>query len=123
MYPERMRKNLEIMGYAVNRFMENLLLIRGGTHPKEIRKEFAKVQDILRDVYEAILNEKPYPGLEQIHLKVVEASRLYLEGVEEFMRFYDDHDDDHFIYAGLKIDEAGEIFNEVANMFHAAGLL
>lgn len=123
MYPERMMKNVGIMADAVNRFRENLILIRDGTDPREIRDEFVKVEGILSDVYGAMMNEEPYHGLEQIHLKVLEASGLYLESVRELMKFYEDNDDDHFIYAGLKANEAGEIVNEVVAMFHAAGLL
>ena len=112
-----MERNVQRIGYAVNRFRGNLLLIRGGTDPEEIRDEFAEVERILREVYVDIMNETPDPGLEGIHRKILEAAGTYVEAVEEFMKFYDEHDDDHFVYSGLKINEANELLNQAAAMF------
>ena len=76
-----MERNVQRIGYAVNRFRGNLLLIRGGTDTEEIRDEFAEVERILREVYVDIMNETPDFGLEGIHRKILKTARTYLEAV------------------------------------------
>ncbi|MCQ8905241.1 MAG: hypothetical protein NQU45_05985 [Methanothermobacter sp.] len=118
MYSKRMQRHVQRIGYNVNRFQGNLLLLKGGRDPQELRREFMDIERSLNEVFRDISCEVPDPGLGDIHSLIVKAAGTYLGAIREFMRFYDDWDDDHFVHSGLMINEANELLNRAAAMFN-----
>jgi len=116
MYTRNMGRYVQRIGYNVNRFRGNLLLLKGGKNPEELKDEFMDIERSLSEVFRDIEGEVPDKGLEGVHSTILRAAGTYLEAIGEFMRFYDDGDDDHFVYAGLMINEANELLNQAASM-------
>ncbi|ADL58698.1 hypothetical protein U2150_04230 [Methanothermobacter wolfeii] len=116
MYTESMQRHVQRIGYNVNRFRGNLLLLKGGKNPEELKEEFMDIERSLSEIFNDIRVEVPDPGLEGAHSTILRAAGIYRDSLREFMRFYDDGDDDHFVHAGLMINEANELLNEAASM-------
>jgi len=118
MYSRRMQRHVQRIGYNVNRFRGSLILLRGGRDPQELRDEFMDIERSLTRVFRDISSEIPDPGLADLHNLIFKAVGTYLEAIREFLRFYDDGDDDHFVHSGLMINEASELINQAAAMFN-----
>lgn len=45
-----------------------------------------------------------------------QASLYYLQALEDFLEFYNDGNDDHFVTGGLKINEANQLLYKGADL-------
>lgn len=116
MYTKSMERHVQRIGYNVNRFRGNLLLLKGGKNPEELKDEFMDIERSLSEIFDEIRFEVPDAGLEGVHSRILRAAGIYRDSLREFLMFYDDGDDEHFVHAGLMINEANELLNEAASM-------
>lgn len=117
MYSDTMQRYLQRIQYNINKFNGTLLLIKGGSQTfEEVKPVIQNIRDDLENVYQEINKINPPSGLENVHHKVKQASKYYLQALEDFLKFYVDANDDHFVTGGLKINEANELLFEGADL-------
>ena len=54
--------------------------------------------------------------MEDVHNTVKQASLYYLQALEDFLEFYVDGNDDHFVTGGLKINEGNQLLYKGADL-------
>ncbi len=117
MYSEQMQRHLQKIQYSINKFNGTLLLVKGGSKTfQDVKIEIQKIREELKSIYQDIDRTKPPHGLEDVHQTVEKASLYYLQALEDFLEFYVDGNDDHFVTGGLKINEANELLYEGADL-------
>ena len=112
-----MQRYLQKIQYRINKFNGTLLLVKGGSKTfEEVKPDIQKIKDELESVYQEINRTEPPSRLEDVHHTVKQASRYYLQALDDFLIFYEDGNDDHFVTGGLKINEANELLYEGADL-------
>lgn len=117
-YSATMERNMEKIQDNMSQFSKNLTLVQNG------RKNFpdirANIENIEREVNQIILDInsiQPPENYKTLHETVNEGSEFYLQGLQEFLKFYTDNNDEHFIEGGLKIKKGTEQMNKASKMF------
>ena len=114
-----MQRHLQKIQYSINKFNGTLLLVKGGSKTfQDVKIEIQKIREELKSIYQDINQIRPPHGLENVHQKVKKASLYYLQALDDFLEFYVDGNDDHFVIGGLKINEANELLYEGADLLN-----
>ncbi|MEN6592440.1 MAG: hypothetical protein ABFC12_04260 [Methanobacterium sp.] len=105
--------------YNMNTFNGTLLLVKGGSKTFDnVRGDIEAVRNEFRTIYNTINSINPPRGLEEVHSIVEKASKLYYDSMGEFIKFYADGNDDHFVNSGMMINEANELMYQGADLLN-----
>ena len=112
-----MQAYLQQIQYSINKFNGTLLRVKGGSKTfEEVKPEIQNIRNELKRINKDINQIKPPSGLEDVHNTVKQASLCYLQALEDFLEFYKDSNDDHFVTGGLKINEANQLLYKGADL-------
>ncbi|GAB4313851.1 MAG: hypothetical protein Kow0019_13320 [Methanobacteriaceae archaeon] len=118
MYASNMENNMNNLQNLMKEFSDSLTSVQKGIKSfDDIKQNVENIKNSLTLIKTDINTLKPPSNLLTLHNTVMEGCDLYLQGVNEFMKFYDDGDDEHFVTGGLKIQEGTELMYKAADMF------
>lgn len=118
MYASNMEDNMNDLQNMMKEFSANLTSVQNGIKSfADIKQNVENIKNNINRIKTNINTLKPPNNLITLHNTVLEGCDLYLQGVSEFMKYYDDGDDEHFVTGGLKIQRGTELMYEAADMF------
>ncbi len=118
MYAADMENNMQKLQYNMNQFSKYLTSVQDGTKSFEDVKE--GIEAIKYDLYlinNSIDELQPPNNMVTLHNTVKEGCNAYIDGINEFLKFYLDGNDKHFETGGLKIQKGTELMYKAADMF------
>lgn len=118
MYASQMETNMQKIQLNMNKFSENLTSVQNGTSNfDDIKHAVEEVKDNLYSIYIEINTLHPPSNLITLHNTVQDGCNSYILGIIEFLKYYGDGDDEHFITGGRKIQRGTELMYKAADMF------
>jgi len=118
MYAAERENNKQKLQYNMNQFSEYLTMVKDGSKSfKDVLEELEGIRYQLYLINNSIDELQPPDNLIALHNTVKEACNAYIDGVNEFLKFYRDGNDKHFVDGGLKIQKGTELMNKAADMF------
>jgi len=113
-----MKGKLSNLQHKMSQFSQNLTSVQNGSRSfEDIKPNIDGIKNELTKLYNDINSLQPPGNLINIHNTVKEGCDIYLQGVTEFMKFYIDGNDEHFVTGGLKIQKGTELMYKAADMF------
>lgn len=118
MYASKMENNMKKLQNIMSQFNGHLISVQNGTRSfEDIKSNVQGIKNELSSMYNDINSLTPPNNLITLHNTVKEGCYTYLEGVNEFMKFYSDGNDEHFVTGGLQIQKGTELMYKAAEMF------
>ena len=118
MYPNTMESYMRKLQDLMNKFSANLTSVQNGTKNfEDIKPNVQDIRNELARMSNDIDALQPPSNLLTLHSTVKEGCENYLQGVSEFMKFYGDGNDEHFVTGGLKIQKGTELMYKASAMF------
>lgn len=103
----------------MNRFNGILLLVKGGSKSfDEVKSDINAIKMDFKSISSAIDSINPPLGMVEVHQTVSKAGNYYYDALTDFMEFYVDGNDDHFISSGLLINEANQLLHHGAYLLN-----
>lgn len=119
MYTVKMQNLMNELQLNMSGFNNTLVQVQQGvisldSAQSKIENYYIKVKRISNTI-----NSTSHPStFNQVHRTLKEAANLYVEGLNEFLKLYDDGNDDHMVSAGLMINEGTNKMYETADMLN-----
>jgi len=118
MYPNTMERNMREIQDIMNRFSLSLTSVQNGTKSfDDIKPNVEGIRNDLNWMNNEINSLQPPANLLTLHNTIKEGCETYLQGITEFLKFYDDGHDEHFVIGGLQIQMGTELMYKAADMF------
>lgn len=118
MYADDMENNMQKVQYYMSRFSKSLTSVQNGTNTfEDIKEEVEEIKYQLYLLCNRIDALDPPDNLITLHNTVKEGCNTYIDGVNEFLKYYLDGNDEHFVTGGLKIQKGTQLMHRAADMF------
>lgn len=118
MYTNQMELNMQKIQLNMNKFSENLTSVQNGNNSfDDIKHAVEEIKDNLYSIYIEINTLHPPSNLITLHNTVQDGCNSYIVGITEFLKYYNDGNDEHFVTGGLKIQKGTELMYKAADMF------